>query len=50
MIFQTTQPRSISFEPCLAPPIKRILITKVVVDTINAGPKSKEKMNLTATD
>ena len=43
MIFQTTHPRSISFEPCLAPPIKRILITKDVVDTINAGPGIREK-------
>ena len=39
MIFQMVHARSISFDPCLAPPIKRMLITKVVTEITNAGPE-----------
>ena len=46
MIFHTTHPKSISFEPCLAPPIKRMFMTKDVVETINAGPAIKISLTL----
>ena len=50
MIFHTTHPKSISFEPCLAPPIKRMFMTKDVVETINAGPAIKISLTLNTLD
>ena len=39
-----------SFDPCLAPPIKRILITKDVTEMMNAGPEIKKNILMVRLD